>query len=257
VYHRNENQYILFLSDSAVQSRVRETRGFCFTFIPDIKVTAWSELRGWNWTAAARSQLGSLYFSRDAQIFRYGDGNDEIYADYVDYVDSFTDDTAFADNTGFTPGTSGIPIEFIWELPWTAFKKRMLTKETKYIQFDTEGTSPFTVEMFTDNFYDDKSDKGEQWTDTTYFDDGFGWARKEPLLVPYLSGEFIGGDALGFGGADFGDSPYGGGRLALEERLYEWPAKFKISKLRFSGRAKEKLKFLSVSIAHITHTVRR
>jgi hypothetical protein len=110
----------------------------------------------------------------------------------------------------------------------------MESKETKYIGLDTQGTANFTVQAFVDNIL-----------------------TANGVPAPLLSMDFVGGSSSGFGNSPFGDAPFGGGRRTAEERLYAWPAKFKLLKLIFSGSTTQPLKFISVSLAYIRSSIRR
>jgi hypothetical protein len=119
-------------------------------------------------------------------------------------------------------------------MPWADFKHRMDIKHTRYIATDTQGTAEFLVEAFVDNIL-------------TY----------HGANAPLLSAKFVGGSSTGYGNMPYGDAPYGGGRRSSDERLFAWVAKFKLMKLRFSGATKQKLKFISVSLAYVHGGIRR
>jgi len=63
--------------------------------------------------------------------------------------------------------------------------------------------------------------------------------------APQLTMDFTGGDNQGFGSSLVG---YGGGRTTGDERLYGWPAKFKLAKLRFRGAVEDELAFVSITL---------
>jgi hypothetical protein len=123
----------------------------------------------------------------------------------------------FIDEVHIDATYAGDPITFDWELPWIDFSERVANKSTRYISFDTRGKSEFTCEMYVDNF----------------------------MAAPALSTEFSAGDQGGFGD---GPQPYGGGRDTSVKKLYAWPAKCEIAKLRFHGSADEGLAFVSISL---------
>ena len=128
-------------------------------------------------------------------------------------------------------GGLGEDVAFDWELPWADFKHRMDIKMCRYIGLDTQGAATFTMEMYVDNILD---------------------------LPPYLSIDFAGGQGTGYGVQGYG-TLYGGGavRRAGDERLYAITAKFKLMKLRFIGATKQKLRFISISIAYLHGSIRR
>lgn len=128
-------------------------------------------------------------------------------------------------------GGLGEDVVFNWELPWADFKHRMDIKACRYIGLDTQGDATFTMEMYVDNILD---------------------------LPPYISIDFAGGQGTGYGVQPYGTG-YGGAaiRRAGEERLYAITAKFKLMKLRFIGATKQKLRFISISIAYLHGSIRR
>jgi hypothetical protein len=133
---------------------------------------------------------------------------------YVDYADDPTI------NDG-----DGVPITFDWELPWLDMGKRSRVKNCKYIELDTRGTANFNISMYLDKLM----------TNQLLFD------------APQLSADFAGGDVAGFGS---GDAPYGGGRVTAYDKLWAWPCKFKLMKLRLRGQTTEPLKFLSITLLY-------
>ncbi len=262
ILDRNESQYMLFIPNDQGRDAQTESRGFIYTNIKQLKVSAWSEFRGWNWRAATRSALGKVFFADDQRIFEYGSIADPINKDFVGDQEMWADDTAFEDNTGWTPvadeADSGLSIYFDWEWPWNDLGLRDSIKYSKHIKIDTRGTARFTAEMYIDNILLDNTDVGESWTDETVYDDGFGWAWYDLArpLDPALSMDFVGGDRLGFG-LETPQSEFGGGRISSDEREYAWPTKFKLMKMRFTGYADAPLQFVSVTMNFIGGTIRR
>jgi len=127
----------------------------------------------------------------------------------------------------------GVPIDFIWEFPWTSLDQRTLKKGLKYIQADTTGSAPFTLQVFVDNFFTDP-ETGD--------------------YTPIVSQEFVGGDGRGYGD---GEQVYGGGRRLRDERPWGMPAEFKIMKLRIIGSATDALRFVTLSILYNIGTHKR
>jgi hypothetical protein len=169
------------------------------------------------------------------------------------------DNQPWSDYTGWNPvadvNDSGIPIRFIWELPWSDNDQRFLTKASRYINFDTVGDNRFTISMFTDNNYNSRTDLGEDWQeDDLKWDDNLGW--DVDVLDPALTLEFEGGDALGFGLDGFGDE-FGGGRPTRLEQLFAFTARYKIQKLRIYGDATNELQFISITLAYQQGSPRR
>ena len=259
VYDKLDKHYMLFAPDDKLFSSAIDTRGFIFTRIKGLKVKSWWEILGWKWQAATRSQEGRIFFAKDGQIYVWGNQNNPIEGDFVGDQEVYSDGTTHTDQTGFNPvadvADSGIPIKAVWELPWADFDKRMNSKKSKYLQTDTEGDARFKVQMFTDNFFEDRSDLGEDFTDTTLFTDDTGFIRRDPVLTPELEMEFLGGEALGFG-ADFGNN-FGGGRISSDERGYAWTSKFKIAKIRVEVDDIKPLRVISVGIAYTDGAINR
>lgn len=259
IYDKLAGQYVLFTSSADHYLDTVETRAFVYTLIDTLKVKAWSDFTEMNWRSACRSQDGRVFFSKGSELYVYGNDSNPLTADRIGAEETFSDDTCFNDQTGFTPVTddSGIPIIFDWELPWADFKERENTKVTKYIGMDVQGNGRFTFEAYVDNIYSDRSDTGDTWTDDTLFTDGFGFSRwhDEPIRLPELSMDFIGGDALGYGYI-FGED-YGGGRNTNSQRLYAFPTKGKIFKFRASGETRKPLRFVSLSVSYLSGSIRR
>ena len=215
VYDLRNNRYMVFVP-VITGSTVTETLCYSFTTVPDLQIKAWARLKGWVFRSSCRTTLQNIIFSRGTKLYYYDLAETSLRKDR--YNDP-------AVNSG-----DGEDIEFVWELPWADFQRRMHVKQSKFLALDVQGTAYFTTEMFVDNFRD----------------------------TPLLSMRFTGGDAGGFGNNPFGNSPFGGGRDSSEERLYVWEAPFKIMKLRFSGNAAAgSLKFISISIAYLRKSVRR
>ncbi len=124
------------------------------------------------------------------------------------------------------PDQDAVPIVFDWELPWADINSRMKTKTSKYIALDTEGSADFRVNMYLDRIRTDMSDAD----------------------VPQLTMGMVGGDSGDYGQAE---QPFGSGRNTADARLYAWPAKFNLMKLRFTGSTTLALKFVSISMLYL------
>lgn len=264
VFDTNEKAFMLFVprddNDEAAYER------YCFIKVDQTKpkkIETWARFRGWNWRYACRSAEGNIFFGIGTQIYLLGrSGVNDISVDFKGDQETWSDGTTWDDQTGFTPvsdfDNSGIPIKFSREFPWSFMKNRENKKITKFISIDTEGSAQFDMSMFVDYFYYDPMSVGQLWSDGTTFDDGTGWDEGEyPALSPQLTMQFIGRDARGFGGQLFGNSPYGGGRNTADTRLWKWPAKFKLMKLRIDGEASEPLKLIAVTLSYMTGSIRR
>ena len=111
-------------------------------------------------------------------------------------------------------------------MPWLDFQNRATSKNSRYLALDTRGSGEFTVSMYVDNI----------------------------LSAPALSMDFSGGEQGGFGN---GPQPFGGGRNTAYKKLYAWPAKFQIAKLRFFGTTDSQLAFVSVTVHYAQGSVLR
>jgi hypothetical protein len=257
VYNRLEGQYLLFVPHGVPAAT--EMQCFVYTSIKSQNISHFAEFRGWNWSCACRSSGQRLFFAKGTQIYIYGTLQDPIYGDYVGDQAVFSDGTQFTDGTGFTvvPGEldTGVPITFDWQMPWMDLKSRLNIKSTRFIALDTVGTATFNVDAFVDNLLVDQSDTGEKFLDSTLFTDGFGFVA-DPVYSPLLSMQMAGGDRLGFGGDGFGND-FGGDRPSRDERLYNWPAKGKIHKLRVWGDAREALRIITITLGYLSGSIRR
>lgn len=221
VYNQKEGQYMLFIPNGNTIGTTTETTCYAYTVIKSLKIKAWSRFTGWNWSCACRSQLNRVFFAENAgsKLYVYGSENDPSHGDKIG-------DSAISDPT------NGDDIAFDWEMPWADFNIRAFAKRSRYIGFDTKGTARFTAKMYIDNIELDALSADN----------------------PTLMMEFVGGDSPGFGG---GMQPYGAGRRTSDERLWSWPTKFKIAKLRFTGSTTEELKFVSITLLYKDGSIRR
>ncbi len=259
VINRRDNQVLYFVPDSSIEQDITERIGFMFTYLKKLKIEAWSEIRGWNWTTAMRSAEGRLFFGKGAKLYRYGDLQNPVYADFVGDLEPFSDEFAFTDGTGWTPissvENSGLPIQFDWELPWSDLKKRGNVKVSNYIGLDTYGDAGFQLQMFIDNMKLDASAPGEPFTDGEVFSDGTGFGDAA-AYTPELEMDMVASGAGGYGASPYG-SLYGDGRNTADERLYSWPTQFKLMKLRVHGSTRRPLRIVSLSLYHAIGGIRR
>lgn len=251
-----DKQYMLFIPGDTYDLNT-PWEVYVFTFVPKLKISAWSKFGNWRFRCAAKSAEDRLFLAQGNMIFilgttetgSYGTSIDPIYSDLQGYAEVFDDGTTFEDGTGLTPAADtdvGLPIPFEWVLPWSALNQLGRIKKSKYISFETSGEAQFLAEMYIDRFYYDRSFVGQAFSDETLFSDGFGW-EAEPDRTPQLSMNFIGGSAGGYGAQGYGQA-YGGGRLTDELRLYAWPAKFSQIRHRISGSATRPLKITAVTL---------
>lgn len=261
VYDRLEGMYMLFVPNASTGTPVTETKCYAYSYNQELNVKHWAEFRGWNWSCALRSAEGRIFFGQGSKIFIRGNRQDQINLDYVGDQETFSDGTVFTDGTGFGPVASatdsGIPIAFDWQLPWYDMHQRLSSKATRYISVDSSGTTVFNLDTFIDNFLSNPSDLGESFSDGTFCKDGFGVATVDPVYTPALEMQFAGGDLLGFGGDSFGSGPFGGDRPSRTERLYAWPVKGKLFKIRIFGDSTGGLKIASIAFGYLKGSIRR
>lgn len=210
VYDRLEGQFIFFIPNASTIGATTETVGFALLYRPTLSNNSWCRFDGMNFTCGCRTVQGNLFFgSADGKLWRYGTTVDPLYADLT--------------NDPSINGGAGNPISFTWELPWSDINVRAKIKKTKYISMDTQGTGNFTVNMYVDRIM-----LNDALEDT-----------------PLLSTEFVGGDVDGYGGPD---GSFGGARITADEHLYQWPAKFKLMKLKITGEVTTALEFSSITL---------
>tara|TARA_B100000131_G_scaffold319837_1_gene366539 strand:- start:2272 stop:4020 length:1749 start_codon:yes stop_codon:yes gene_type:complete len=258
IYNSLLQSYMLFIPDEGHSLQQTETRCFVYRRIKALKINAWFEYTNWNWTSSCVSALKRVFFTKGTDVFILGNEQDPIYKDRMGVEEMFDDSTSFTDSTGWNPvadvATSGVPIPFVWELPWSDNQQRFNTKASRYINLDTDGNERFDVKMFVDNLYVSRSDLGETFIDESVFDDELGW--DVDVLDPTLSMTFVGGDGPGYGSDEYGQY-MGGGRPTRHEGLYAWTTKYKLFKLRLEGEAKGPLKFISITMAYQPGSIRR
>jgi hypothetical protein len=210
VYDQREGQFMFFVPNGDTQAETTETKCYAFLFRPSLNVKSWARFDDWNWTCAARTLQGNIFFGDvNGKLWLYGSQSEPIYKDY---------ENDLTINDG-----EGQEIEWDWELPWNDIRSRGKLKKSKYIQLDTEGTGPFTIKMYTDRirFNDDLVD------------------------TPALEMDMVCADTDGFGGEE---AEFGGGRIASDEKLYAWPANFKLMKLRLTGSASLPTEFVAITL---------
>lgn len=221
VYDTRHRRYMLFVPTFNELGVLTETVCFSYTNIPALKIEAWARLKGWKWQCGCRTALQNIIFCQGNKLYTYDFDNDTQNLDYL--------------NDTTINGGLGTEISFTWELPWADFNNRMNVKKSVYVNMDTTGTADFTLSMYVDNIRTDGDGND----------------------APALSTDFQGGSLGGYGVAPYGSSPYGSGRPTADERLFAWPAQFKIAKLKVSGTAGKPLRVVSLSLAYLKGSIRR
>jgi hypothetical protein len=269
LFNATDSQYMLFIPNESLPSNTIETEAFVYTNIKKLKVEAWTRMKGWNWVAGCVSQDDRVFLADDGtHIFYYlgkndVDHNNPAHGDFIDFAETYTDDYAFTDGTGwlvtdaqrasnsYVVTDTGLPVEFDWQLPWGDFGSRQNIKKSKYLHIEATGSAHFTVDWFTNGNLINKSYLGEPYTDGTRFTDGYGFYPFDKTIVnfynPNLSQQFAGADYGGYGNAGYGQY-FGGSVNSGDERLVKWPSKFKIGKFRIHGSSRYDLGVISIGL---------
>ena len=191
--------------------RKADTTSFVFvmSYTSDMKKISWSIIEGWDFDGGCYTKQKRVFFYKGDTIYQYGN---DVFADEDYYADLIS--------AGNPTGTA---INFDWELPWLDIGTRSRTKELKRLNAETLGTANFTLQIFADRNYKDSLG----------------------AYIPDLSMNMRAGSVTGYGTPSIG---YGGGRRISDERLYGFPIRFKIFKMRITGSTKEKLSINSITI---------
>lgn len=108
---------------------------FCINHNATFSQTTWGEFIDWEWRIIHKTKQNRLMFSKDEDVFIYGNDlhDNEIILD---------DD--------------GEAISFDYETPWLDANARMKTKKLIRALLDARGTAQFTLEVYVDRFYRNK-----------------------------------------------------------------------------------------------------
>jgi hypothetical protein len=234
VHNKTENRVMYFMRQSGKWNIL------VLTFDKGVIRPAWSTFTGMDFDCGCLTSRNRIFFCKGLKVYQYGNSvyaNEDYEADLIgDFDASWLTATAYVAGTrllkdgkvytvvsNHTSGVfdtdlaagrlelfNGVPIEFDWELPWSDINQRMKKKRVNYIGMDTAGSNGFTLQCFVDRYYKDS----------------------EGNYNPAISMDFVAGNSPGFGG---GDQPFGGGRRAIDERLWGYPVEFKVFKIRISG----------------------
>lgn len=233
-----------------------ETIGYIFEYNHEFKIRRWTRFRHWNFDCAAASQRGKVFLSKGLRVYRMGDSEIPIHADFVGEYDHRT----WEHNTTYDVGIRvldadgivyqaavahespssgtfaeyraahlddwivyrGEPIRWAAETPWSDLKVRDRNKINVYVGLESEGTGQFTLSAFTNSI------------------------RRNPEsneLMPKRSLSFMAGDSGGFGIQTF--SGWGGGRRTRDEKLWPFALRGKLIRWRYSGETREPVKIVS------------
>lgn len=240
---------------------------FVYTFLPELKIKAWSEYTGWDWVVAAcQSAQGRVFLTDGTKIFQHGNNiyeNEDVTGDRLydhnstwqvaglyttgDLVKDFYSGVvyqALIDHQASSSGTFemerlayperwtqylGEPIDFEVELPWIEARAPMHVKHAKYLRVGSKGTAAFTVEAYADGMYKD-------------IDEAI-------IYNPGLSIDLVGNQYPGWGEPQE-DLEFGGGRKSNYPKLLGFPIKFTRLKLVISGSTQFPFRLLWVALLY-------
>lgn len=245
-----------------------ETIGYIFEYNKEFKLRRWTRYRYWNFACGCSSQRGKVFFAKGLKVYRMGDNETPLHADFIgdyDYIEwtnnfSYTagervrDQTSGAvfvcNTTHVSPAAGtfeddrnnnldlwseykGNAIKWALETPWSDMKERSRNKVNKYVNLDTEGYDKFTLSVFTNRI------------------------RHKPTtneLIPVRSLEFIAGDAGGWGIQNSGG--FGGSRRTREEKVWPFQFRGKLVRWRYSGETTKKLRIISHTMYYMLGKIR-
>lgn len=244
-----------------------ETIGYVFEYNKEFKIRRWTRFRGWNFDCGCVSQRGRVFFAKGKKVYRMGDNEVPLYADFVGDYDSST-----WSSTGVY--TAGIRIRD--EYTDTVFVCDMDHDVTDYPYSNTSGNPALDFLTFRETYPDmwspyvgepiswametpwsDMRERGRTKTNKYVGLDTQGSGRftlsafvnqirRDPAtneLLPYASMEFQAGNTGGFGVQSPGN--WGGGRRTRDEKL--WPLGFrgKLIRWRYEGETTERVRIIS------------
>lgn len=199
---------------------------YVYVFLEERKVFGWQLFVDLDWSCGCRSEFDRLFGCRGTKIYLHGNDTSPIH----------TDDT--------------VPIRFMYESPWIDFNKRLLKKQSRYLNMDSSGIAEFDVSLYVDRLYEDVVQLDADYaSDPSIVYDDFSFPTTPELTVTYTAGNAPGWSQ--------GPQPYGGGRRTSRSGMVGFPAEFDICKLRVSGSATGLFRLVSISILYMTGSIRR
>lgn len=238
---------------------------YVFLYNQEMRIKRWTRFRNLKFKAATVSKDGKLFFCTDSKVYRMGTGASPLYADAMEDYDERVWSTGKSYPSGFrvrdgsvvyisqqehvSAGDSfaaaraanpllwevyrGYAIKWSVETPWSDYSDRMALKINSHLQLDVQGSGRLTFQMYVDNIYRD----------------ALTLAR-----TPAASVDFVAGNAGGFGS---GQQSYGGGRRTKEQKIFNFPFRAKIAKIRMQGESREKLEINAISMMYQKGSVYR
>lgn len=217
VLDRRMSRYLLFIPYGS-----SEYITYVYSSLPERKITGWSQWRDMNFTIGCRTEADRIFVARGKDVFQLGNDSDAYYSD------------------------DGANIRFIWEMPWIDLDKRMASKKTRYVTFDTDGDSTFQLQSFVDRSYENLKIIREAG-DVDY--DEFTLP-----LTPEITKFFGAVQRAGYGGGK--NSYYGGDRRVARAQLLSWTVQGKMIKFRITGSQNRKLRFTAMSVLYQAGSIR-
>lgn len=246
-----------------------ETIVYAFEYNKEFKIRRWTRYRDWNFDCACSSQRGKVFMCKGLKVYRMGDNEIPLYADFVGdyderawgnnkvynqgirvrdpadgsvYVLAITTHTTpntgtFADDRADNPDIwepyVGNPIEWATETPWSDMRDRGMFKIVKYVNLDSEGTDRFTLSAFVNKIRTDPATNA---------------------LSPYRSMSFQAGDTGGWGMKNPGT--WGSGRRTREEKIWPMEVRGKLVRWRWEGSTTRKVKITSLTMYYRLGNIR-
>jgi hypothetical protein len=273
----DDDTIIVELGDAPVQSNISNGGGnsatispindemicYAYDFNKDLSIRRWTRFRDLPFKCGTISQRGRTFFGVGKKIYRWGDADDQIFADYVGDYDNHEWNTSTAytvgtrvldtdtgtvykclvEHTSAGAGTfeadraaspdnweeyRGEPIDWEVETPWSDMKRPGIRKDIKFVKHDTNGSDRFTFSIFSRKQYRDPATGS---------------------LAPTATLDFVAGDTKGFGAGRA--QGFGTGRRTDYEKLWPMPAQGHTHKLRYSGSTYDKVQIVSTTLFYV------
>lgn len=250
-----------------------ETIVYVFEYNKEMKIRRWTRFRDMNFECGCSSQRGKVFLCKGGKVYKMGDNEEPVYADFVGDYDqrvwkvatpyavgtrvydssdkkvyicaaahtsavagTFAEDRA-AHNDNWTEYL-GEPIDWEMETPWSEMRHRGRNKINKYISLDTEGNDVFTVSAFVNKIRYDKTD----------FEDA------DVANMDFSSLQFTAADTGGYGQAI--PNTYSSGRRTREDKLWPFPFKGKLIRWRFHGQTRRRVKITALTMYYVLGSFR-
>lgn len=243
-----------------------ETFVYVFEYNKEFRTRRWTLYRGWNFDCACVSQRGKVFMAKGLKVYRMGDNEIPLYADFIGDYDSRTwnNSTLYpvghrvkdgsdvyictVEHTSPVSGTfeeareafpdywtlyEGKPIKWALETPWSDMQDRGKFKINRYINIDSEGYDTFTVSAFVN--------KIRRKTTTNE-------------LMPYRSLNMQAGDSGGWGIQHSGG--WGGGRRTREEKVWPMSIRAKLIRWRYEGETTKRVRIISHTMYYMLGNIR-